>query len=328
MATLLVTKKMPAALAARVEDSVAGRRAQPGARLAPRAMALLRLGGFSAVAGLAVWAASSFWAARQETLALRAELLARVRSEAAELGPVDRQLPERVRPLLARLAGPWEGDAFDAELRGAGRLARVLERPTVYVRGPITSFSSRSGVDESAAASHVDAFVVCLLDPPLERTERQVAPRARAALRSGSEARRRVAHVGRLHDALVALAYLEPGWEARIAEARTRRQLARLREAFDAAPWVEGRRAARAELLLVVMDEPGDASVPAELDGERPHEVRVGLVELASGRTLLLARRPVDPRWASAETRATLAAGVDACSLALDVTAAAATTGG
>jgi hypothetical protein len=69
------------------------------------------------------------------------------------------------------------------------------------------------------------------------------------------------------------------------------------------------------------MDEPGDRSIPAELDGERPHHVRVGLVDLASKKQLLALRRKVDPSWLSPTARAEYASGIDACTLALDVRA-------
>jgi predicted RNA binding protein with dsRBD fold (UPF0201 family) len=70
---------------------------------------------------------------------------------------------------------------------------------------------------------------------------------------------------------------------------------------------------------LLALDEPGDQGGPTELDGERPHSVRVGLVDLSTKKVLLRMRRHVDPRWLSASARAELASGIDSCELALQV---------
>jgi hypothetical protein len=70
------------------------------------------------------------------------------------------------------------------------------------------------------------------------------------------------------------------------------------------------------------MDEP-DEPGPADLDGERPHHVRVGLFDLKSSAVVLRARKRVDPNWLAAATRSTYASAVDGCDLALDVRSAA-----
>ena len=56
-----------------------------------------------------------------------------------------------------------------------------------------------------------------------------------------------------------------------------------------------------------------------ELDGERPHDVRIGLVDLTSAKMLLRLRKRVDPTWISMNARAQYASGLDACALAMDV---------
>jgi hypothetical protein len=70
-------------------------------------------------------------------------------------------------------------------------------------------------------------------------------------------------------------------------------------------------------LLIAAMDEP--AAGPADLDGERAHDVRVQIVDLRAGKVLLRARKHVDPAWLTASTRSTYAAGVDGCALAYDI---------
>jgi hypothetical protein len=69
------------------------------------------------------------------------------------------------------------------------------------------------------------------------------------------------------------------------------------------------------------MDEAGDPNVPAELDGERPHDVRVALVETKTGRALLRMHAHVDPSVWNAGTRPEYASGLDACALAFDARA-------
>jgi hypothetical protein len=321
IATLLVTDKMSPALRARVEASVRGHRRTPGRRGAPSLMGLLRL----SLVVCFVLLISTFVMARRRAAAEletdRANLLERFRREAAGLTSEQRTIGERVQGLLEQAAGPYTGDAVTAELRSAAALAGALARPTVYVRGPVQSFTRLSGVRESAAASFGDAFVLCLLDPPSTRTEKLLLSRARSALSGGERVERAAPHVSRLYHALAGLPYLSPPWEARVKAAEKARELELLRRDFERAPLKGAKAAAQAELLLYAMDEPGDRSVPAELDGERPHHVRVGLVDLSSRKQLLALRRKVDPSWLSPTARAEYASGIDACSLALDVRA-------
>jgi hypothetical protein len=96
-------------------------------------------------------------------------------------------------------------------------------------------------------------------------------------------------------------------------------ELAKLQRELDAAPIAEASVAASAPLLLFVMDEPGDGRGPTEIDGERSHEVRVGLVDLRLAKVLLRLRIHADPDWISPGVRSLFASGLDACRLALDV---------
>jgi hypothetical protein len=318
IATLLVTDKMSPALRARIEASVRGRQSTPGRRGKPFALAMLRM----TLVLTFVLAIGSFAMARRrasaELEADRARLLDRFRKEASGLTAEQRGIGERIQGLLEQAAGPYPGDAITPELRAVG-LAGTLARPTVYVRGPLQSFTRLSGIRESASGSFGDAFVLCLLDPPSARTERQLLGRARSAFAGAGRVERVAPHVARLYHALAGLPYLSPTWEERVKTAQKARELGLLQRDFERAPLEGARAAARAELLLYAMDEPGDRSVPAELDGERPHHVRVGLVDLASKKQLLALRRKVDPSWLSPASRAEYATGIDACSLALDV---------
>jgi hypothetical protein len=170
---------------------------------------------------------------------------------------------------------------------------------------------------EQAAVSFRDAFSRCLLDPPSSRDERTLRATALAALAgraiSGSS------KLERLHDALLGLPFLNSEWLARVHRAGDLAELQGLRTAFERAPIDGAIRAAQAGLLLSVLDEPGDGTGPTELDGERPHHVRVELYDLRADASLLRLRRHVDPGWISESSRAEYARGMDGCKLALEV---------
>jgi hypothetical protein len=94
-----------------------------------------------------------------------------------------------------------------------------------------------------------------------------------------------------------------------------------LRAEFRAAPTERAMRALKGTVLLCAFDEPGTHDGPTELDGERPHDVRLGLVDLTASKVLLRLRRHVDPGWISTSRRMEYAVGLDACALAFDVLA-------
>ncbi|MEB2310893.1 MAG: hypothetical protein OZ921_02495 [Sorangiineae bacterium] len=313
MPTLLVTRKMPRELAERVRASVGGQ----GDRRARRRSRLTALVRFALVVLLVAAVTQIVLVTRRARLELervRATLLERVRSEAATLEPEVRRVRARVEPWLMRFEGAYEGDRISPELAHEGALDRALGRPSLYVRGALSRLSA------DAPESYPDAFVLCLVKPPGDRTEKSLRAMARAAATSrGLEPARGFARYG---DALVVLPLLEPGFRARVSATGDLAALELLGQAFDHAPLASARRAARAEQLLIVVDEPGAGSAPSELDGERPHPVRVGLVDLTKNEVLLRLRRSVDPSWASPAARAQHARGMDGCMLALDVRAA------
>jgi hypothetical protein len=128
-------------------------------------------------------------------------------------------------------------------------------------------------------------------------------------------------NVQRLYHALAGLPFLNPNWARRVVEAETQHDITRLERTFERAPLKAAKLAAQASLLLFAMDE-ADGTGPTELDGERAHHVRVGLVDLDTEQLLLRLRRYVDPSWISANARAEYASGIDSCALGADVRAA------
>ncbi len=317
MATFLVTHKMSPALRARVQASVSGRRV--GANASPRVRLLLR--GLLFIGLLALVGSASFskQQADQELEAERANLLERWRGQSASLGERDKKLVERVAPWLAQGAHPYPGDQVVPKLRAARELASVLGRPMVYVRGELGDFRDARRRQAAALASHKDALLLCLLDPPGARSEKALLHRVHSAYGAGERMQSRTAHVERLAAAYAGLPLLQRSWQARIQAAEKASELRLLRRQFERAPLEAAKRAAAARLLLFAVDEPAMRAGVTELDGERPHPIRIYLVDLESGRLLLRMRKQVDPAWLSDATRAEYARGIDSCTLGFDV---------
>lgn len=320
MASFLVTKRMRPELKARVQASVEGRRATAGGSLAPRAVSLLRFAIFVLVVATVASVSVARHRSNDKLESDRSALLERLRRHSSALSEAERSSTTRVLAWLARSSGAYEGDFVAEELRRPQGLDHSVARPAVYVRGPLSSFGGPAGIRDSASTFAKDAFVLCLVDPPSAKSEKLVRAKARAAY--GGDGMRAAAHVERLKDALIGLPYLTAAWETRVVAAE-RGELDQLRASFDRAPIESAERAAKASLLVFAMDEPSTTPGPTELDGERPHDVRVGFVDLVLDKLLLRLRRHVDPSWVSDATRAEYASGVDSCVLALDVRAAA-----
>lgn len=324
MATFLTTSKMDPALAERIEASVRGRKGTGGRRSAAQVRRLVSIA--RAVLVLtAVFAVYSVVTGRREARRAlersRASLLDSVRERSASLPGAEREADAfvaRVQPWLARLSHEYEGDLIAEELRAPNALAATLGRPVVYVRGTTDPFAS-SQLAVVAAASNKDALVLCLLEPPEARTEKAILDKVRVAYSGGWNLESRTANVRRVNDATVGLPFFSAAWSNKVRAAEDARELTRLKTELERAPIEQAKQAARASLLLVAVDEPGDGKGPTELDGERIHPVRVALVDLEAGKVLLRGRHGVDPGGVSADRRVTYARGFDSCGLALDV---------
>jgi hypothetical protein len=263
------------------------------------------------------------WSSRQrERLRLesaRATLLEEVRARSAELADDDRSFIDRADMWLMRVAGPYEGDFVDDAMRAPGAVKEVLGRPSVYVRGPVEAFASPASIASAAAASFKDPLVLCLVDPPSARSEKAMMHPIRAVYDGGHAAEGGAPHVRLLAEAEAGLPYLVPSWASHVEQAASLAAVDGLRAEFRAAPTERAVRALKATVLLCAFDEPGTHEGPAELDGERPHDIRLGLVDLAASKVLLRLRRHVDPGWISTSRRVEYAVGLDACALAFDV---------
>jgi hypothetical protein len=125
--------------------------------------------------------------------------------------------------------------------------------------------------------------------------------------------------VRRLNDAIVGLPFLSSTFADRIRGAEDVSEIAKLKKDFESVALDRTKRALRAEVLIVALDEKGDGAAPTELDGERPHDVRVAIVELESGKVLLRAKRHVDPSWIAVDKRPVYSSGADSCALGFDL---------
>jgi hypothetical protein len=216
-------------------------------------------------------------------------------------------------------AGEYQGDLVPDPVRQPHALDAVLARPTVYVRGPTGSFATSAKIATAAAESTKDALLYCLLDPPPSRAEKALLDRAKDALGGRAKAEARMTSVRRLDDAERGLPFFLPSWGERIAAAGEAAQVSALQRELDKAPLERAKQAVKAQLLIVAMDEPPAAGVTTELDGERPHDVRVVLADLGADEPLLRLRLHVDPTAISDAVRSGYASGIDSCALALDV---------
>ncbi len=309
---------MSPALRARLEASVSGRRAGDARPWAPSRAALIRVAILVGMLALLATILLAKHRSEQELAQQRATLLARLRGERSGLPANFRTLVSRQYLWFESSARAYAGDQIDPSIRENAAFTAELSRRMLYVRGPLESFARPTGIAESAAHSYRDAFLLCLLDPPLARSEKVLLSRARKAL-SGGEQTLVAAHVTRYLELLVGLPYLLPDWEARVQVAESSFDLEKLASHFDQAPIQAAKQAAQAELGLLVMDEPNDGSGPTELDGACPHYVRVELRELRTNKLLLRLRRHVDPGWISPNVRWEHANGINSCGLGLDI---------
>lgn len=324
MATFLTTSKMDPALAERIEASVRGRKGTGARRSAAQARRLVSIARVVLVltAVFAVYSVVTGRRAAQRALERsRTALLESVRERSASLTRPEHEAEAfgaRVQPWLGRLSREYEGDLVAEELRAPNALATMLGRPSLYVRGTADALAS-SQLAVVAAASNKDALVLCLLEPPEARTEKAILDKVRVAYSGGWNLESRTANVRRVNDATVGLPFFSDAWSNKVRAAEDARELTRLKTELERAPIEQAKQAARASLLLVAIDEPGDGKGPTELDGERIHPVRVALVDLEAGKVLLRVRHGVNPAWVSADRRVMYASGFDSCALALDV---------
>ncbi len=232
--------------------------------------------------------------------------------QSQSLGSRQRDTVIHVEAILVHFAGTYDGDVKDP------RALKALDAPALWVRGPIDSFVSTRRIAPAASSSRKDALVACLVAPPAGRTEKSILSIVQLAFAGGAPLDLKTPNVLRLDDAEIALPFFEPAWAARVRAAETEGELAVYRHEIEKAALERGVRALRAETIIVAMDEPAAPGGVTELDGERPHDVRLAIVDIASGEYLFRTRKHVDPSGWSEWARTQWASGLDGCRFAQD----------
>ncbi len=321
MGTLLTTSKMPPALAARVEASVRGTKANAPRSPKLRIRAVARVLVVVAIASVTTTVVSSWRSARREREAARVALVEAARAARQSVTNDDLEAVARVEGLLVRLA--TESVALPSVTPAPNDFTALLARPSVYVRGPLTSFLNAKGVADAAAESSKDSLLGCLFDPPASRAERVVFAKVVETYPGSTRLEELTAHVRRVGDARTGLPFLTPAWAHAAAGAEDVNELKTLHARLQKAPLARAREALRAELLIVAMDDMASGTGPTELDGTRAHEVRFVIADIRSSSVLVRLSKRMDPSWISIPRRPTHANKLASCVLALDLREAA-----
>lgn len=249
----------------------------------------------------------------------RGELLQRITAERATLPPQAAGFLPSAQAWVVRMAGAWEGDLVSDELRKPGALQARLSHPALFLRGDLHKLTKPDQLMDAAVASVKDAVLLCLSDPPESREEKAVLQKIRGANFAAA-----LPSVHRYYDAEAGLRLLQPWWEAEVRAAKELKLVQNLRAEWMRAPIEDGKHAALAELLLVVVNEPPELEPNAEKgDGrrpeERPHAIRMGIVDLRAQTVLLRLRKNVDPSAYAPAMRAAHARAITGCQFAMEV---------
>jgi hypothetical protein len=341
--TFLTTPRMSAALRARVERAVSPRaRARHQARATglgglftrrERVGAGLRLP-LAALVLVALLVGVMQHLEKREIEEQRAAVLTALSLRGRDLPEGHEAFLATIAQRAAEVAGdPYGGDVVAPELTLPGELDAWLARPAVYLRGATPELRDPQKLAEVAATSIKDAFLLCLVEPPRTRAERDVLAKVRGVYFGGAAVDGETANVRRLVEAQVGLTVLGPAFEAEARAADALAPLKKLAKDLEAAPIEAARDAANAELLIVVADEidapdaaikPAPGSEPlAYIAQEHPHDARVALVDLTSGKVLLRVRRRVDASARGGRATALDRIAIQGCDLALSARGAA-----
>src|SRR5690349_577698 len=218
MATFLTTRKMNPALVARIEARVAGKSAIEAARQkaaradrdaipligsSSRMVAAARVVAVAAVVSLVAFVLVGRKKAKDELEAERSAIVTAVGTAGADVTAEDLGTVARIEAWLAKLSKGYEGDWAAPELRTSAARAALFGKTMVYLRAPVGEVGSARAVAEASAASYKDAFVLCLVAPPAQRTEKAFLPLVHEARGGGNPFEERTANVRRLLDAQI-----------------------------------------------------------------------------------------------------------------------------
>ena len=319
MPTLLVQRKMHPALRARIRATLkkSTRGGEHRRMHAPVAVALFRVITVLSVISLG----TLLWFVRRKAQQRLDDGRARVLAsfDARVQPPLtadDEQTLPRVEALLEKLSGAYEGDLVADELKTPNALAAILARPTIYAHGTLDDFSQAPRIATTSEQMAKDAFLACVVSPPTSRSEDPLLAHVKGALESVEVL---TPNVALLRDAELGAPVVVGSWRQRVGTASTMQMLSQLRYELEHAPVEGAAKAMRARQLLVVMDEQALGPGFTELEGDRPHDARVALIDVTTGNALFRLKKKMDPSWISETRRRKYSLALDECLLALDV---------
>lgn len=320
MPSSLINPKFNPALAARVAASVSGRRMGHKSAKSQRSRTFwLRLGGLVAVSGIALAVVSELRTrareladAKHALLGARSELQQTLTANAKSIG-------ERLSDVIEREASVDHGAVRHESLDTLTAWDALLARPIVYARVNVDAINPPDRFDAALAESRKDAFVFCLKQPPVDRTEKELLKRVNDAFGRGSE--EFTGNVHRAHDALLSLRLLDPSIDRQIERAEELPLVVHLQHLFDEARLDERLPAVFGEVLIAVLDGPKVANTPVELDGASVHRARLVVVDISreNAQVLLRTHFDLDPGWVSERRRHQYAQSLEGCRMAYDV---------
>ena len=317
MPTLLTNRKMDPALVARIEASLHRRSGHTGRDIyRPNLVAVARALVVIAVLATVIQVYRTVKASRDRFEARRTVLLDAANK--LQLSPSERELLPRAESAVKQLAASYDGDFLSPEARA---LDALLSKPIVYVSGLAADFLGGRPVAIATQESTKDAFLYCLFDPPAARDEKSLLVKVLDG-RSLTMLDQATPNVILLRDAEGGIPLLLPSWLDRVKTANSGIALAQLELAFAKSPVEKAKRAAGARYLLAVLDE---GLGPTSFDGDRAHDTRVLVFDVALSKLVLRLRRHVDPSFISASQRRKSSIELDQCAIAFDVRAATST---
>jgi len=273
---------------------------------------LARLFPIITAAVLAIVGVTMYKVDQRAVEAERRALLGALEERRAGLLPGHEGFLDATKRWIAEAASDAEGaDVVDPALKGRGALDAWLRRPAVYVSGPAAELGDPHKLTDAVQASSKDAFLFCLMSPPAGAGEREMIAKVRGVHFGGAKVDDATANVRRLDEARLGLVAVGPAFEGSVRAAYGQPALAKLERELEGAPIEQAKKALAAELLVVVADLPAGAP-------DRPREARVALVDLASNKVLLRARRRADEPGSSPLAKLHRAE-IEGCGLALAV---------
>ncbi|WP_437275036.1 hypothetical protein WME90_27720 [Sorangium sp. So ce375] len=302
MATFLTTERMNPALRARVERAAshrararhhAARAGIKGTFASERRIGRARLLTLLTAAAIVLLAIAMYVHDRRAVEAERRALLTVLDERRAGFPAGYETFVEATDRWIGEAASDGDpADVVDPSLRAPGALDALLRRPAVYVRAPRAELGDVRRIDDAARGSDKDAFLLCLLQPPPSSSEHDLLTKVRGVYFGGTKVDEETANVRRLAEARRGLAVLGPAFEGSVRAARDVAALRRHRKELDQSPIELAKKAAGAEVLIIVAESPVETKTSAS-------SARVSLVDLAAKKVLLRVGRRVDEQGLS-----------------------------